>query len=70
MDEQRTARRQASQAMSTLVPDIADHVFGSDRTRIGSQTLLVVMQNQRLNKHVLYTCLDQFMEELVGSSVS
>lgn len=65
VEEQLAALTHATQAMSILVPDIAEHVFGSERTRIGSQTLLLVIQNQRLNKHLLYTLLDQFLEELL-----
>lgn len=69
-EEQRRTLEQARQGMSILVPDIADHIFGSERTHLGSQTMLQVIQNQRLNKHILYTLLDQFMEELLNHASS
>ena len=51
--------------MATLVPAVMDNILGNNRAQIAAQKMVAMVQNQRLNKHVLYTILDELVNDML-----
>lgn len=45
--------------------EIAANMIGRQNARKGVRCIFAMLQNQRLNKHLLYTLLDLLVEELL-----
>ncbi|WFD36069.1 tRNA (guanine-N(7)-)-methyltransferase (tRNA(m7G46)-methyltransferase) [Malassezia cuniculi] len=52
-------------ALHAIVPAYTESVVGRDSARSGARKLLLIAQNQRLNKHLVYTILDILVDELL-----
>ncbi|KDN52277.1 hypothetical protein K437DRAFT_220920 [Tilletiaria anomala UBC 951] len=59
-----SARDSANQKVSTLIPNLAANFIGRQNARKGVRTVFSMVQNQRLNKHLIYTILDLIFDEL------
>lgn len=57
--ERRATLKLTNETMSKLVPALADNVLGGNRARTGARKMVAVVQNQRLNKHLIYKVLDE-----------
>lgn len=45
---------------------MAANMIGRQNARRGVRCLFAMLQNQRLNKHLLYTLLDHFVDDVLG----
>ena len=52
-------------ALHALVPAYAESIVGRDRAKSGARKLVLIVQNQRLNKHLAYTIIDILVDELL-----
>ncbi|KAI5479855.1 structural protein MDM1 [Pseudohyphozyma bogoriensis] len=56
---QRAATREsANQKLSALMPDVAANLIGRANARQGARRLFAVLQNRRLNRHLIYSIVD------------
>lgn len=62
-DRQRT-RENALHNLSTLFPNMAAAFIGRDRALRGGQRAWALLQCRRLNKHIIYTLLDEVLDEM------
>ncbi|CAE7148786.1 unnamed protein product, partial [Rhizoctonia solani] len=65
-------REQARSKLSAIMPDLAANMIGRSNARRGARRMFAVMQNRRLNQHIVYTIIDEIFEALfpeVQSSV-
>jgi len=54
----------AQRKLSTLMPDLVANMIGRSNARRGAKRMFAVLQNRRLNQHVVYTVLDEIFEAL------
>lgn len=54
-------------ALFALIPAYTENIVGRDHARSGARKLLLIAQNQRLNKHLAYVILDIFVDELFSA---
>ncbi|CEL56796.1 Sorting nexin-12 OS=Schizosaccharomyces pombe (strain 972 / ATCC 24843) GN=snx12 PE=3 SV=1 [Rhizoctonia solani AG-1 IB] len=57
-------REQAHSKLSAIMPDLAANMIGRSNARRGARRMFAVMQNRRLNQHIIYTIIDEFVEAL------
>lgn len=57
-------RESAHHKLSTVIPDVAASFIGRDNARRFARRTFALLQNKRLNKHLVYTILDRVWEEL------
>ncbi|KAG8693410.1 Intermediate filament protein [Ceratobasidium sp. 423] len=57
-------REQAHSKLSAIMPDLAANMIGRSNARRGARRMFAVMQNRRLNQHVVYTIIDEVVEAL------
>lgn len=60
-----SSKAEAGIVLATLLPDLAGNVVGRTNALAASKRLLAVINNRRLNEHLLYTILDVFVGVLV-----
>jgi len=63
-EEKTKTRDDAQRKLSTLMPDLAANMIGRSNARRGARRMFAVLQNRRLNQHVVYTVLDEIFEAL------
>lgn len=63
-DEKARARDDANRMLSALIPDLAANMIGRSNARRGARRIFAVLQNRRLNQHLLYTILDELVTAL------
>ncbi|KAJ1301386.1 hypothetical protein OPQ81_008648 [Rhizoctonia solani] len=57
-------REQAHSKLSAIMPDLAANMIGRSNARRGARRMFAVMQNRRLNQHIVYTIIDEFVDAL------
>ncbi|KAF2460836.1 PXA domain-containing protein [Lineolata rhizophorae] len=67
--EKAKSRREAGVVLATLVPELAGSVVGRGNAGAASRRFLATMNNQRLNTHLVFTLLDEFVGILFGEAV-
>ncbi|KAH9064088.1 PhoX domain-containing protein [Lactarius vividus] len=63
-EEKARARDDANRMLSALIPDLAANMIGRSNARRGARRIFAVLQNKRLNQHLLYTILDELVTAL------
>ena len=58
------SRREASVTLATLIPDLAGNVVGRSNAQAASRRIFATVNNGRLNTHLAYTILDEFVNVL------
>ncbi|KLO15031.1 hypothetical protein SCHPADRAFT_283259 [Schizopora paradoxa] len=59
VEEKARTRDEANRKLSTLLPDVAANMMGRSNARRGARRMFAVLQNRRLNQHIVYTILDE-----------
>ncbi|KAM0788583.1 hypothetical protein ACM66B_001705 [Microbotryomycetes sp. NB124-2] len=63
--EQRTATKDAAfRKLMALMPDVAASFIGRSNAKHGTRQMFALIQNQRLNKHLMYTVLEEIVVEV------
>lgn len=62
--EKMQTREQAHSKLSVIMPDLAANMIGRSNARRGARRMFAVMQNRRLNQHIVYTIIDEVFEAL------
>ncbi|KAH7334603.1 PXA domain-containing protein [Rhizoctonia solani] len=57
-------REQAHSKLSAIMPDLVANMIGRSNARRGARRMFAVMQNRRLNQHIVYTIIDEVFEAL------
>ncbi|KDE04942.1 hypothetical protein MVLG_04698 [Microbotryum lychnidis-dioicae p1A1 Lamole] len=57
-------RDSANRKLSALMPDIAANLIGRANARQGARRLFAVLQNRRLNRHLIYSIIDEAISVL------
>ncbi|KAG8768998.1 Intermediate filament protein [Ceratobasidium sp. 428] len=63
-DEKMQTREQAHSKLSAIIPDLAANMIGRSNARRGARRMFAVMQNRRLNQHIVYSVIDEVLEAL------
>jgi len=64
VEERTHTRRSANQKLSTFMPDLVASILGRSNARRGARRIFSILQNRRLNQHLLYTILDEVIQAL------
>ncbi|OCH89721.1 hypothetical protein OBBRIDRAFT_756067 [Obba rivulosa] len=67
-EEKLHTRDEANRKLSALIPDLAANMIGRSNARRGARRIFAVLQNRRLNQHILYTILDEVFSALFSDS--
>ncbi|KAI0828886.1 PXA domain-containing protein [Trametes gibbosa] len=59
VEEKLNTRDEANRKLSALIPDLAANMIGRSNARRGARRIFAVMQNRRLNQHLVYTIVDE-----------
>lgn len=62
--EKSKSRQEASVMLATLIPDMAGNVVGRANAQAAARRIFAVMNNERLNKHLAFTILDEIVKVL------
>ncbi|KAG9125011.1 Intermediate filament protein [Ceratobasidium sp. 392] len=62
--EKTQTREQAHSKLSSIIPDLAANMIGRSNARRGARRMFAVMQNRRLNQHIIYSIIDEVVEAL------
>lgn len=60
------SRREAGLLLATLVPELVGTVVGRGNAQAASRKILAMLNNQRLNTHLVYTLLDEIVQVVFG----
>ncbi|GJE97425.1 nexin C terminal domain-containing protein [Phanerochaete sordida] len=63
-EEKLRTRDEANRKLSALMPDLGANMIGRSNTRRGARRIFAVMQNRRLNQHLMYTIVDEVFAAL------
>ncbi|KZV88000.1 hypothetical protein EXIGLDRAFT_651692 [Exidia glandulosa HHB12029] len=63
-EEKAETKEAAHRKLSTLMPDIAANMIGRSNARKGARRIFNVMQNRRLNQHIIYLVIDEVFSAL------
>ncbi|TFY81519.1 hypothetical protein EWM64_g2490 [Hericium alpestre] len=63
-EEKLHTRDEANRKLSALVPDLAANMIGRSNARRGARRIFAVLQNRRLNQHIIYTVVDEVFAAL------
>ncbi|KZT43860.1 hypothetical protein SISSUDRAFT_1013638 [Sistotremastrum suecicum HHB10207 ss-3] len=63
-EERMTTRQSANRKLSALIPDLAANMIGRSNARYGARRIFAVLQNRRLNQHIIYTIIDEVFSAL------
>lgn len=63
------SRTEASVVLATLVPDLAGNVVGRANAQGAARRIFAMLNNQRLNTHLVFTILDELVLVLFGGVV-
>ncbi|KAI0322993.1 PXA domain-containing protein [Amylostereum chailletii] len=58
-EERMRTRDDANRKLSALMPDLVANMIGRSNARRGARRIFAVLQNRRLNQHIVYTVLDE-----------
>jgi len=64
LDEKERTRGEANRKLSALMPDLAANMIGRSNARRGARRIFAVLQNRRLNQHIVYTIIDEVFAAL------
>jgi sorting nexin-25 len=67
-EERLRTRDEANRKLSSLVPDLAANMIGRSNARRGARQIFAVLQNRRLNQHIVYTVVDEVFSALFPES--
>lgn len=65
--ERLKSRNEASLVLATLIPDIAGNVVGRANAQAAARRIFAVLNNQRLNTHLMLTILEEIVLVLFGA---
>ncbi|CCA72604.1 related to intermediate filament protein MDM1 [Serendipita indica DSM 11827] len=68
-DEKTKTRDEANRKLTTLMPDLAANMIGRSNARRGARRMFAVLQNKRLNQHLVYTVFDEVIAALFPEAV-
>ncbi|KAL4253565.1 sorting nexin family protein [Abortiporus biennis] len=63
-EEKLRTRDEANRKLSALIPDLAANMIGRSNARRGARRIFAVLQNRRLNQHLVYTIVDEVFATL------
>ncbi|KIO31779.1 hypothetical protein M407DRAFT_19292 [Tulasnella calospora MUT 4182] len=63
-EEKIRTRDEANRKLSTLMPDLAANMIGRSNARRGARRIFAVLQNKRLNQHIVYSVIDEVFAAL------
>ena len=63
------SRTEASVVLATLVPELAGNVVGRANAQAAARRIFAMVNNQRLNTHLVFTVLDELVLVLFGGVV-
>ncbi|KAG8875090.1 Intermediate filament protein [Tulasnella sp. 331] len=63
-EEKIKTREDANKKLSALMPDLAANMIGRSNARRGAKRMFSVLQNRRLNQHIMYSILDEIVAAL------
>ena len=66
LTERNKSEEEASVMLATLVPDLAANVVGRANAQAAARRIFAVMNNERLNTHLVFTGLDEIISVLFG----
>ncbi|CCM04470.1 uncharacterized protein FIBRA_06650 [Fibroporia radiculosa] len=69
-EEKLRAKDEANRKLSALMPDLVANMIGRSNARRGARRIFAVLQNRRLNQHLLYTIVDEVFAALFPPSSS
>ncbi|EPQ60454.1 hypothetical protein GLOTRDRAFT_31340 [Gloeophyllum trabeum ATCC 11539] len=58
-EEKAKTRDEANRKLSALIPDLAANMIGRSNARRGARRIFAVLQNRRLNQHIIYSVVDE-----------
>lgn len=58
------SRKEAAHVLNSLIPELAGSVVGRANAQTAARKFMAVMNNRRLNEHLLHTILDEIMNFL------
>jgi len=57
-------RESANRKLSAVMPALAENVLGRSNARQAGRIIFAILQNSRLNRHILYTVVDDVIDAL------
>lgn len=66
LSEQMKSHTEASVMLATLIPEFATSVVGHANAQAAARRIFVLLNNQRLNLHLMYTILDEVVAVIRG----
>ncbi|KAG7099671.1 hypothetical protein E1B28_001496 [Marasmius oreades] len=69
-EEKLKTRDDANRKLSSLVPELAANMIGRSNARRGARRIFAVLQNRRLNQHIVYTIVDEVFAAIFPESDS
>ena len=64
--EKSKTKKEANIMLATLIPDMAANVVGRANAQAAARRIAAVMNNERLNSHLVFTILDEMISVLFG----
>ncbi|KAI0360953.1 hypothetical protein OH77DRAFT_1417128 [Trametes cingulata] len=68
VEEKLHTRDEANRKLSALMPDLVANMIGRSNARRGARRIFAVMQNRRLNQHLVYTIVDEIFAALFSET--
>jgi sorting nexin-25 len=59
LEDKMNSRNAAKWRLAEVIPDLVASVTGRSNAKIAARTIFSVLQNKRLNKHLIYVILDE-----------
>ncbi|KIY73598.1 PhoX domain-containing protein [Cylindrobasidium torrendii FP15055 ss-10] len=63
-EDKMKTRDEANRKLSALFPDLAANMIGRSNARRGARRIFAVLQNRRLNQHILYIIVDEMVNAM------
>ncbi|KAH9932024.1 PhoX domain-containing protein [Epithele typhae] len=70
VEEKLRTRDEANRKLSSLMPDLAANMIGRSNARRGARRIFAVLQNRRLNQHLVYTIVDEVFAALFSETAT
>ncbi|KAI1793120.1 PhoX domain-containing protein [Ganoderma leucocontextum] len=70
VEEKLHTRDEANRKLSALMPDLAANMIGRSNARRGARRIFAVLQNRRLNQHLVYTVVDEIFAALFSEQAA
>ncbi|OSD03327.1 hypothetical protein PYCCODRAFT_1434745 [Trametes coccinea BRFM310] len=68
VEEKLHTRDEANRKLSALMPDLVANMIGRSNARRGARRIFAVLQNRRLNQHLIYTIVDEVFAALFAET--